>query len=139
MNLQRKIAAKILKCGVHRVWLDPLQENKIKQAITRRDIKGLIKEGYIKKLKPKKHAKLGEKTQQRTGSKKGKRFSRLPKKEPWLKIVRPQRTLIREMKNELQPLAYRKLYRLIKGGTFRSKAHLMSYIKDNKLAKEKVK
>ena len=38
MNLQRKLAAKVLKCGENRVWIDPKNE-KVKQAITRRDIR----------------------------------------------------------------------------------------------------
>jgi large subunit ribosomal protein L19e len=48
MNLQKKIAAKILKCGEGRVWIDPKNE-KVKTAITRNDIRRFIKEGIIVK------------------------------------------------------------------------------------------
>ena len=49
MNLQKKLAAKVMKCGVNKVWIDPKNE-KVKQAITRRDIRRFIKEGIIKKF-----------------------------------------------------------------------------------------
>jgi len=141
MNLQRKLAAKILKCGVEKVWIDPKNE-KVKQAITRRDIRRFIKEGVIKKLPDKKKAKRKtKKRQQRTGSRKGSRGARVGKKTMWLKVVRPQRRLLKELKEKgkLKPLVYRKVYKMIKGNAFRSKAHLLSYLKDKELLKSEKK
>lgn len=138
VNLQKKLAAKILKCGFKRVWIDPKNE-KVKQAITRRDIRRFVKEGIIKKLPEKKHAKLGEKTQQKTGSRRGAKGARVGKKDMWFRIVRPQRKLLNELKPMLEPLAYRKIYGMVKGNVFRSRAHLSSYLKDNKLLKEEKK
>jgi large subunit ribosomal protein L19e len=137
MNLQKKLAAKILKCGVNRVWIDSKDE-KVKQAITRRDIRRFIKEGAIKKLPLKKSLKHEEKRQQRTGSIKGAKGARIGKKTEWLKIIRPQRKLLKELKDkkQLQSRAYRKIYKMIKGNVFRSKAHLMLYLKERKLIKE---
>jgi len=138
MNLQRKIAAKVLKCGVEKVWIDPKNE-KVRQAMTRRDIRRFIKEGIIKKLPDKKKTKRKtKKRQQKAGSRKGSRGARLGKKTSWLRIVRPQRRLLKELKDkgQLKPLAYRKIYKMIKGSAFRSKAHLMSYLKDKELLKE---
>jgi large subunit ribosomal protein L19e len=134
VNLQKKIAAKILKCGENRVWLDPTNV-KIKTAITRNDIRRFIKEGFIKKFPEKRKVKLKEKRQQRTGSIKGSIGARESKKTNWLKVVRPQRKILKELKskNKLSLHAYRAVYKLIKGNFFRSKTHLMTYLKEKKL------
>ena len=42
-STQKRLAAKVMKCGVGKVWIDPTSV-KVKQAITRSDIKGFIKE-----------------------------------------------------------------------------------------------
>jgi len=141
MNLQRKLASKILKCGVEKVWIDPKNE-KVGQAITRRDIRRFIKEGVIKKLPNKKKAKRKtRKRQQKTGSRKGSRGARIGKKTEWLRVVRPQRRLLKELKEkgQLNLHVYRKVYKMIKGNAFRSKAHLMSYLKDKELLKSEKK
>jgi len=137
MNLQKKIAAKILKCGENKIWIDPTNA-KVKQAITRRDIRRFIKEGIIKKLPEKKAVKHEEKSQQKIGSRKGSKGARRGKKTKWLKVVRPQRKLLKELKNngQLKPHAYRAVYKLIKGNFFRSRSHLMSYLKEKDLIKE---
>jgi len=142
MNLQKKLAAKVLKCGVNRVWVNPENE-KVKQAITRRDIRRFIKEGIIKKIPAKKTSKKVKRKvkQQKTGSRKGSKGARRGKKTSWLKIIRPQRRLLKELKekNQLKPNAYRSVYKLIKGGFFRNRAHLKTYLKDKKLLKKGVK
>jgi large subunit ribosomal protein L19e len=137
MSLQKKIAAKILKCGENRIWVNPTNL-KVKQAITRRDVKRFIKEGIIKKLPEKKRVKHKEKTQQRIGSRKGSKGARIGKKSKWLKSIRPQRKLLKELKskNKLKPHAYRVVYKLVKGNFFRSKSHLNAYLKEKDLIKE---
>jgi len=138
MNLQKKLAAKVMKCGVNRVWIDPKNE-KVSQAITRRDIRRFIKEGIIKKVPTKKKKKLKAKKQQKTGSRKGTWKARLGKKTRWLKVVRPQRKLLKELKNDkkINVNVYRKTYRLIKGNQFKSKAHLLTYLRERDLMEEK--
>jgi len=137
VNLQRKIAAKVLKCGENRIWIDPTND-KVKQAITRSDIRRFIKEGIIKKVPEKKRVKPGEKRQQRTGSIKGSYGARERKKSRWFRIVRPQRNLLKQLREEgkLKPQAYRGLYKLVKGNFFRSRAHLITYLKEKNLTKE---
>jgi large subunit ribosomal protein L19e len=136
MILQKKLAAKILKCGENRIWIDPTN-TKVKQAITRRDIRRFIKEGFIKKLPEKKAVKHEEKSQQKIGSRKGSKGARRGKKTKWLKTVRPQRKLLKELKDkeQLKPHAYREVYKLIKGNFFRNKSHLMTYLKEKDLVK----
>lgn len=136
-SVQKRLAAKILKCGVHRVWIDPSAE-KVKQAITRSDIRGFINDGKIRKLPEKKIAKNIERSQQRSGSIKGSRGARMGKKEMWLKKVRPQREMLKEFqeKGQLKDDTYRELYMKVKGGIFRSRAHLLLHLKEEKLIKE---
>ncbi|HID10161.1 MAG TPA: 50S ribosomal protein L19e, partial [Candidatus Latescibacteria bacterium] len=50
LRSQRRIAASILKCGVHRVWIDPSRIRDVELAITREDVKRLIDDGAIRKL-----------------------------------------------------------------------------------------
>ncbi len=137
MNLQRKLAAKILKCGSEKVWIDP-KNDKVRQAITRRDIRRFIKEGIIRKIPGKKSKGAVEKRQQKTGSRKGTRNTRVGKKTEWFKVVRPQRRMLNELKEkkQLKPLTYRRIYKLIKGNAFRSRAHLMTYLKERKLLED---
>ena len=39
-------------------------------------------------------------------------------------------------KGQLKENAYRKLYKMVKGGAFRSRAHLNAYIKENDMLQE---
>lgn len=119
----------MLKCGTSRVWMDPKAAAKINAAITRADVRRLIDKGLIKKLPVEGSGAPGKRRYQRRGSRKGSASARAGgSKVAWLKIVRPQRNLLNQVKPRLQPMAYRKVYRMIKGGAFRSRAHLITYM-----------
>ncbi|MEM4532476.1 MAG: 50S ribosomal protein L19e, partial [Desulfurococcaceae archaeon] len=45
LSLQKKLAAEILDVGVSRIWIDPSRVDEVVEAITREDIKRLIKDG----------------------------------------------------------------------------------------------
>jgi len=45
LSFQKRLAADLLKCGVHRVKIDPKKVEEITEAITREDVKRLIKDG----------------------------------------------------------------------------------------------
>lgn len=155
MNLstQRKISAKILKCGETRVWMSPAAQEKISHAITRRDVRGLVKDGLVRKLPEKKSLRIGPKARMiqeakgrrsGAGSRKGAFGARAGKKEKWLRTVRPQRNLLKALRKEgkmqkkgdvtTAGSGYGKIYSQIKGGMFRSKHHLISYLDERKLA-----
>ncbi|MEM1989819.1 MAG: 50S ribosomal protein L19e, partial [Candidatus Bathyarchaeia archaeon] len=53
LKSQRRMAAEILGVGEERVWIDPERIEEVEAAITREDIKRLIHEGVIRKLKDK--------------------------------------------------------------------------------------
>lgn len=147
LRVQRRLAARILKVGEGRVWIDPTRASDVASAISREDIRRLIKQGVIK-AKPKRgisRARARERTLKRkkgrrrgVGSRKGAAKARLPKKEAWIRTVRPLRALLEELKEKGQigKGDYRKLYRMVKGGAFKSKAHLKSYLKEKEEARE---
>ena len=53
MNLsyQKRVGAALLKCGVHRVWVDdrPEVQERISEAVTRDDVRLLIVQKFIRK------------------------------------------------------------------------------------------
>lgn len=154
LNTQRRIAAEIMKCGESRVWMSPAAQEKISRAITRRDVRGLVKDGLVRKLPEKKSLRLGPKARMiqeskgrrsGSGSRKGAFGARAGKKEKWLRTVRPQRILLKSLRKEgkmqkkgdgiTSGSSYGKIYSQIKGGMFRSKHHLISHLEEHKLAK----
>ncbi|MCX8162856.1 MAG: 50S ribosomal protein L19e, partial [Candidatus Bathyarchaeota archaeon] len=47
-DVQRRIAASLLGVGYHRVWIDPEKTEDVQSAITRGDIRALVKDGVIR-------------------------------------------------------------------------------------------
>jgi len=138
-SIQKKLTAKILKVGVSRVWLDPAKMKDIEKAITRWDIRKLVKKGDIKTLPEKIKVRTDVKKRKRgPGSRKGKKYSIVPRKRRWMSTVRPQRKMLKELKASVQldNANYRKLYNLVKGGMFRSRAHLKLYIEQKNMLKK---
>jgi len=140
MSLQKKLAARILKIGESKVWLDPTKIKDIEAAITKIDIRKLIKKGYIKALPEKvKKPKEERKRRRGPGSKKGSKHATLTAKERWISVVRPLRKMLKELRasNQIDKATYRKLYLLVKGGMFRSRSHLRIYLEQRGILKKK--
>lgn len=141
MRLQRRMAAKILKCGEHRVWFDPARLDEIKQAITRTDIKRLIKRGIIKKLPEKGTSRARARKiaqQKKKGRRKGRGSRKGAKKEgkeQWIKRIRAIRRYLKELRDsgKITKETYKDLYRKAKGGFFKSKNHVKIYLQRNNL------
>lgn len=145
---QKRIAAKILKCGVSRVKIEVVKD--VEEALTREDIRNLIKKGLIKKVQKKgqskaktKKVRLQKKKGRRKGpgSRKGGKSARNPRKQAWIKKVRPLRRLLTELRDnkQIKKTDYRKFYLKIKGGMFRDKKHLLLYLKEHELLLAKPK
>lgn len=138
------MAAKILKCGKSRIWLDPTRMGDIEEAITSEDIRRLIKDGVISE-KPKQGLSSFRKKKIARQKKKGRRRSRGSvkgrpagqKKQAWMKTIRSLRNLLRELKTtgKIDNRTYRDIYTKSKSGYFRSKAHVMNYLERNNLLK----
>ncbi|MFH0711189.1 MAG: 50S ribosomal protein L19e [Candidatus Aenigmatarchaeota archaeon] len=138
-GLQKRLAASILKVGESKVWLDPNQKKELDTAITKNDIRKFIKKGYIKVLPGKiKRVKVKEKRKRR-GSRKGSKHSIVTAKRKWISTVRPLRRMLKELRSskQIDNQNYRKLYMLIKGGTFRSRSHMRIYLEQHGLVKKK--
>ncbi|MCK4327818.1 MAG: 50S ribosomal protein L19e [Candidatus Diapherotrites archaeon] len=131
LNKLRALAAKTLKVGQSRIRI--ANAEKASEAITRDDVRTLHKEGAIKVLPPKGTSrgrarvlaakkKAGRKTG--AGKRKGTKKTREKKKAKWMTQVRAQRRALRKKK----PLNYRTIYKMIKGGYFKSVKHLESFI-----------
>src|SRR3989338_3414193 len=106
---QRRIAANVLKAGLRRAKFDKKKLAEIKEAITREDIRKLIKEGAIYKIQ--KHGitkyrarkiKIQKSKGRRKGkgSRKGSKNSRLKRKRAWILSVRVQRKFLKELKEK---------------------------------------
>jgi large subunit ribosomal protein L19e len=139
---QRIIAAHLLKCGTSRVRFT--SEEEVSEALTREDIRELIKKGVIYKIQKKgtsrgraretlRQKKKGR--QRGPGSVKGRWGSRNPSKEAWIATIRPLRLLLAELRDskQLTRKDYRRLYGMAKGGMFRSRKHMMLHIRDEEL------
>jgi len=131
LNLKRRLVARMLGVGVDRVWFDPEAIEDLEGIDTRDDVRKLLKQNVIKILPIKGQTRRKKKKRRGPGSRKGKKTARLSKKERWMMRVRAQRKLLRKLrdKGKLTKSEYRKLYMLVKGGMFRSRAHLLEYIK----------
>ena len=137
----------ILKCGGTRVWMDPDRAEEIAKAVTRNDVLLLIKGGAIKSIQKRgissgRHKYIlhqkqkGRRTGQ--GSRKGAKCARLPRKERWIRTIRPLRTYLKQLREEkkIDAHTYRVFYRKAKGGVFRSKQHLRSHLIAGNIIKE---
>jgi large subunit ribosomal protein L19e len=135
------MAAEVLKCGENRVYFDPYLIDEIKMAITREDIRNLVKEGIILKKykqgnsKYRKNLRHERKKKGRSrgiGKRKGKKHARLPKKIIWMNRIRPQRRELKKLRDRklITTATYRKLYKNAKGGMFNSVAQMNRYIKE---------
>jgi large subunit ribosomal protein L19e len=136
LSNQRRLAASLLKCGQGRVWIDPASTDDLADAVTRNDIRSAIKAGVIlrgpvkgtSRARARRHAAEVKKGRHSgPGSRRGSPSSRLPKKDRWMRRIRAQRSLLRELREakKISPGIYREFYRRAKGGMFRSRAHLL--------------
>jgi len=144
LKAQKRMAAEVLKCGENRVYFDPYLIDEIKMAITREDIRNLVKEGIIikkykkgnsKNRKNQLHERKKKGRARGLGKRKGKKGARYPKKKKWMNRIRPQRRELKKLRDRklITTATYRKLYKNAKGGMFASVAQMNRYIKEKDL------
>lgn len=144
MMLQKKLASEIMDCSPNRIKLDPDKLSEIKEAITKFDVRNLIKKGIIKALpargtskvrirQAKKQKRKGRRKGQ--GSRKGTFSARTNEKSTWINNIRLQRELLFSLKEKklIKSKIYRDLYNKAKGGYFRSIRHIKIYLKEHNL------
>lgn len=146
---QRRLAAKVMKCGVRRVWIadNPSVHEKVEEAVTRDDIRELVRFHGIQKIQ-KKGVSRGRARVQAAQKKKGRRKghgsrrggqnARSPKKRAWINTIRPIREELRTLRGEgkIDKSVYRKYYMRAKGGMFRSRAHMVSHLVSDGVLRE---
>ena len=141
----RRMAADILKVGESRVWIDPEKLDLLQDVISREQVRKLIHEGVIEKRPPSTPSR-GRKRIRRLQEKKGRRRGpgsrkgpRADEKRLWISRIRAQRKFLKYLRERklIDKTTYRRLYRLSKGGYFRSVAHLRAYIEEHKLLRKR--
>jgi large subunit ribosomal protein L19e len=148
MDLQKRLASKIMKCGLGRVRFDPTKLGEIKEAITKFDVSRLIHKGIVYKVQSQgisraraKHISAQKKKGRKAGqgSRKGKSTARLNPKTQWIANARSQRALAKKLKqNEIiDNEAFKTIYAKIKGGFFRSTNHIKIYIQEQEMIRKK--
>ncbi|MEM4653618.1 MAG: 50S ribosomal protein L19e [Candidatus Nezhaarchaeales archaeon] len=142
LSIVRRLAAEVLGVGESRVYIDPSRLDEAASAVTKEDVRKLIEKGVIsakpvrgtsrararlRRLKKRKGLRRGE------GSRKGS-VANLEKRL-WIARVRALRKYLKLLRDKkmIDVKAYRRLYKLIKGGVFQSRAHLKEYIKEQGL------
>ena len=141
---QRRLAAQVMGCSPYRVSFDPTRLSDIKEAITKADLRGLVREGVITQIpmtgishgrRRKSIIKKRRGQGKGQGRRKGSAGARLSKKTRWINKIRSQRGLLSSLKERglIEHKVYRDLYLKSKGGFFRNKRHIKLYIEENKL------
>ena len=138
---QKKMAAQILskqegkQVGVHRVWIHPAYIDQVATAVQKEDVRELIEEGVIRakpiqgtsRVRARKASIQKAKGRRKGhGSRAGSANSRNPRKHRWMRNIRAQRRVLKELRasETLDESRYRYYYRKAKGGSYRSIAHM---------------
>ncbi len=144
LKTQKRLAAHVLGVSKKRAKFDPERLEDIKEAITKTDMRGLISEKAIRKISKKgtSKARTREAKKQRAkglrkgpSTRKGTKSARVPRKGVWIKKIRNQREFLKELreKEKISKQTFVDLYKKSKGNFFRSRRHIMIYLKDHKL------
>ena len=147
LDVQRRLAAQVMKCGENRVRFDPESLQEIKEAITKADIRTLVNNRIITRKRllntsrfhaRKTHGQKIKGRQKGVGSRKGKKTARTEPKREWMNKIRLQRNIVKTLRDNksIGIEDYHDLYMKCKGGFFRSKRHLKLYIEEKGLVKK---
>ncbi len=142
LSMQRRLAAEILGVGESRIWIDPEKVEDIASAITREEVRRLIKEGAIKALpvrspsrgRWRQRHKARKKGRHRgPGKRKGDASARRDPKEEWMHRIRKMRRYLRFLRDHgvIDKRTYRKLYMWAKGGMFPTFASLQRWLREH--------
>ncbi len=141
LETQKRLASRILKCGVTRIWIEPDAANEVSTAMTAGDVRKFIGLGFIQARPEKgnsggrlKHrqSQVEKGRRQGYGSRTGKQGARLNLKEYWMRQIRAQRNLLQSLRAEkiITNEQFRDAYSYLKSGNIKSKAYLLTYLKE---------
>lgn len=142
LSMQRRMAAEILGVGASRIWIDPGRLEDVSSAITREEVKKLIKEGVIQ-VKPicspsrarwrERHLEKKKGRHRGHGRRKGAKNARRERKEEWMNRIRKMRKYLRFLREQgvIDRKTYRKLYLWAKGGMFPTFRSLQRWLEEH--------
>jgi len=148
MNVDRakEHASKILNCGKGKLYVDAAQISRLKEAITKDDVRQLIADKIITKRKTNEQSRgrardathARKKGRKRGyGKRKGTMNVRTEHKKNWIRKVRRLRVELKRLQKEtpkdVEKLGYRNLYNKITGNYFRGKNYLDAFVKGKKI------
>ncbi|MCL4380886.1 MAG: 50S ribosomal protein L19e [Candidatus Marsarchaeota archaeon] len=137
-KLVRRIAAQVSNKGLNKIALKPTSMENIKNALTRDDVKKLIKDGDVivkkdlrnisfhsKVLKRKRQEGRARGPGKKKGTKKARGFV------DYKKRIRGQRLILHELKQSsiIDNDLFKAFNKLVKGNVFQTKASLLNHIK----------
>ena len=139
----RRLAAHVLGVGEKKIVITDGANERINEAITKDDVRQLIKDGVVKKRKRNEHSRgrariLHEKRKKGRKRGRGRRYgtkkARVQVKNKWKMSVRAQRKKLRDMRDKKMKLkiSYREAYNRIKGGFFKEKKQLDTLVAGEK-------
>jgi len=134
----KRLAADIMGIGENRVRVKPEGFKEAEKAMTRADVRDLIKKKIVTKVEVKGRRTKVLRTKRGPGGRKGTSKTRTGGKKVWMAKVRAQRAFLFQMieEGELEKSHKRMLYGRIKSGLFRSKRAFLAYLKDGKMVKQ---
>ena len=139
LSTVKRLASEILGVGVSKIRIKPEDIGRAESALTREDVRGLIKDKVIIVKRRPGFKVLNRRKKKLRGSRKGSMNSRAPEKGKWMTSVRAQRKYLSELVSagNLEKSSKRKVYMRIKGGSFKGKKAMLMYLKDNSMYVEK--
>ncbi len=148
IKFTKRAAALILRRGVNSIRIQDGALEDAQKAITKEDVRALIKSGKVyaikanstlslhgKELKEKRHAGRARGPGRRKGTRKARKGMTYKKK------VRAQRRILKALKksSEIDNTMFKRYYALVKGGNFQTKLSLINHIRTTvKMTDERV-
>ncbi len=133
IKFAKRVASQILGRGENALKLRPQGLEEVKKAITRDDVRRLIKDGTIVAVKEKSelHKKTTHERSRGTGKRRGTAKAR--RGRTWEKKTRSQRIVLKQLKmmGKFDNTTFKRYYLLVKGNAFADKRSLLLHLSDD--------
>lgn len=147
LTLQKRLAGNVSGASPKRIVFDASKLEEVKEAITKHDVRKLIKDGviYVSPARGVSRSRANHIKRQKkkglmrgAGSKKGKFTARNPGKDLWMNKIRSQRKFLKRIVDGkiVSHAVYKDLYRKSSGGYFRSVKHIQIFMTEKGLVEK---